>query len=196
MPYAIILNIDLLYIWSNSSIPCLSGNILIGSGKVLVPESYWAKVSPPPKVVSGLVAPRPAAECIFNQCQLDSSIQVTSPSPAQPSPAQPSTSQDRRRKVFWWMIDVWSAGCCWLLLARPRLRLRPPPTWVSTRRSRSPLPTPAPAGPITAPPTRPASSQPITGQHLPANTQHLGLSLPWHWKNSQYPVSVYSLVSS
>ena len=55
-----------------------------------------------------LVAPRPAAECIFNQCQLDSSIQVTSP-----AQHQPSSSQDRRRKVFWWMIDVWSAGCCW-----------------------------------------------------------------------------------
>ena len=32
--------------------PCLGGNILIGSGKVLVQESYWGKVSPPPKVVS------------------------------------------------------------------------------------------------------------------------------------------------
>ena len=75
--------------------PCLGGNILIGSGKVLVQESYWGKVSPPPKVVSvavaggrWLVVPRPAAECIFNQCQLDSSIQVTSTSPAQQSGQQ------------------------------------------------------------------------------------------------------------
>ena len=36
--------------------PCLGGNILIGSGKVLVQESYWGKVSPPPKVVSVAVA--------------------------------------------------------------------------------------------------------------------------------------------